>query len=308
MAFVSSTTLSNQVLESFDRTAMYALRSLPQFSAFAQVKPGDVTNPGNPVNFRFWTDMAQAVTPLVETTDITPVSLSDSAVQVTPVEYGNGIIKTVVIRSDSYLNHFDSDTASLVAWNMVDSIDKVAANALDASGTEYFANAAASEAALVAGDNLSSTEVRQMSALMAADNVLPFAGDFFSLIHPHIEFDLKDETGDGAWVIPASYVNTDKIYNNELGKFGGFRFITSSRALLTADGGAANVDSYTTYFIGKDCLAEAQTLAPSIVIGPVTDYLKRWQPIGWYAYTGYGELRAESTRRVLAASSIGANV
>ncbi len=306
MAFVSSTTLSNQVLESFDRTAMFALRALPQFSAFAQVKAGDVTSPGTPVNFRFWTDMTAAVSALSETVDITPVALADTSVQVTPAEHGNGINKTIVIRSDSYLNHFDSDAASLVAWNMVDSVDKIAAVALDAAGTETYVGQA-TEAAITATDIMTASEVRQKHAELEAANVLPFAGNFFSLIHPHVSYDLKSETGDGAWVAPAQYVNTDQIYNNELGLFGGFRFINSSRALLNADGGAGTVDTYTTYFIGKDALAEAETVPPSIVIGPVTDLLMRWQPIGWYGYFGFGGLRSAATERLLAASSIGAN-
>lgn len=306
MAFVSTTTLSNQVITAYQRSAMFALRAVPVFDGFAKVKPGDVTNPGSPVSFTFWTDMTAATSALTETTDITPVALDDSRVTVTPAEHGNGILTTIKIRSDSYVAGFDSDAASLVAWNMADSIDILARNALDGgTGVEYIGQA--TEGAVTATDIITADLVRKKNAEMNAANVLPFDGDYVAVIHPSVSYDLKSETGDGAWVAPAQYVNTEKIYNNEIGKFGGFRFLETSRALLTADGGATTVDTYTTYFLGKEGLAKAETIPASMVLGPVTDYLRRWQPLGWYGYLGYDTLREEAVERLVGASSIGAN-
>jgi N4-gp56 family major capsid protein len=285
---------------------MFALRAVPVFDGFAKVKPGDVTNPGSPVSFTFWTDMAAATSALVETTDITPVALGDSRVTVTPAEHGNGILTTIKIRSDSYVAGFDADAASLVGWNMADSIDTIARTAIDGgSNVEYVGQA--TEGAVTAGNIITADLVRKKHAQLRGANAMPFDGDFVAVIHPDVAYDLKSESGDGAWVSPAQYVNTEKIYNNEIGKFGGFRFIESSRAKLNADGGSTTVDTYTTYFFGKEFLAKAETIPASMVLGPVTDYLRRWQPLGWYGYLGYDTLREASLRRLVGASSIGAN-
>ena len=306
MAFVSTTTLSNQVIAAYQRAALFALRSMPVFDQFAKFKPGDLTNPGSPVRFTFWTQMSDATTPLGETTDITTVILADSRVDVTPAEYGNGILTTIKIRTDSYVAGFDADAAYLVGMNMADTIDALARAEMDTGTTvEYVGQA--TEGAVTATDILTADIVRKAHAKLVGLSVLPFDGDYIWVIHPDVAYDLKSETGDGAWVAPAQYVNTEKIYNNEIGKFGGFRFLETPRATLNADGGSGTVDTYTSYAFGKEALAKAESIPTSMVLGPVTDYLKRWQPLGWYGYFGYGMLREDAQRRVVSASSIGAN-
>lgn len=306
MAFVSTSTLSNQVITSYQRSALFALRAVPVFDGFAKYRPGDVTNPGSPVSFTFWTEMSTVTANLTETTDITPVALGDSRVTVTPYERGNGILTTIKIRSDSYVAGFDADAASLVAWNMADSVDTFARTAMDAgTNVEYVSQSA--EASIVATNIITADLVRKKKAELDGANVMPFDSDLVAVIHPDVAYDFKGETGDGAWVSPAQYVNTEKIYNNEIGKFGGFRFLESSRAKLNADGGSGTVDTYTTYFFGKEHLAKAETIPTSLVLGPVTDYLRRWQPLGWYGYFGHGMLRQAAQQRLVSASSIGAN-
>jgi N4-gp56 family major capsid protein len=306
MAFVSATTLANQTIVAYQRAALFALRSMVLFDQFARFKPGDLTNPGSPVRFTFWDDMATATTPLGETTDITPVALSDSQVNVTPYEYGNGINTTIKIRTDSYVAGFDANAASLVAWNMVETIDELARTGMDA-GTQVAYIGQATEGAVLATNILTADLVRQYHAKLSSASVQPFDGDYVWVISPDVSYDLKSETGDGAWVAPAQYVNTEKIYNNEIGKFAGFRFIETPRVKLNADGGDTNVDTYTSYLIGKEALAKAESIPASMVLGPVTDLLLRWQPLGWYGYFGYGMLRQAAQWRIVGASSIGEN-
>lgn len=306
MAFVSATTLANQTIVAYQRAALFALRSMVLFDQFARFKPGDLTNPGSPVRFTFWDDMATATTPLSETTDITPVALSDSQVNVTPYEYGNGINTTIKIRTDSYVAGFDADAASLVAWNMVETIDELARTAMDA-GTQVVYVGQTAEGDILATNILTADLVRQYHAKLSSASVQPFDSDYVWVISPDVSYDLKSETGDGAWVAPAQYVNTEKIYNNEIGKFGGFRFIETPRVKLNEDGGDTNVDTYTSYLIGKEALAKAESIPASMVLGPVTDLLRRWQPLGWYGYFGYGMLRQAAQWRIVSASSIGDN-
>ena len=70
---------------------------------------------------------------------------------------------------------------------------------------------------------------------------------------------------------------------------------------------------YNTIIVGKQALAKAHSRGPGfgsdpgIVFGPVTDTLRRFQPVGWYHLVGYSRFREASIRRIEAASSIGAN-
>ena len=306
-AFSGTSALADQVIAAYDRTAYFALRSMPTFDMLARVKPGNLTNPGSSVKFIFWGEMAAATTALTETVDPDAVALSDSVITVTPLEYGNAVILTAKVRADTLLVGFDPDVANLLSYNMVDTIDTLARTALDSAGDEDWASAT-SEATIAAADVLTSAIARQKHAELRTANVMPFFGDLYAaLVHPHVAYDIKAETGDSSWTVPTRYAATERIFQNEIGVHAGYRWIETPRAKLNVDGGASAVDTYTTYFLGDQCLAKAVSIPPHIVIGPVTDKLRRAQPLGWYGYFGHGEFRDESTERVLSASSIGAN-
>jgi hypothetical protein len=100
--------------------------------------------------------------------------------------------------------------------------------------------------------------------------------------------------------------------------FEGVRFMESSRAPLFANasdnsGSAGTIDVYGTLIMGRQALAKGISLGgeygaqPTIVYGTVTDLLKRFRPVGWKHFVGYGVFRQEALRRIESSSSIGTN-
>ena len=61
---------------------------------------------------------------------------------------------------------------------------------------------------------------------------------------------------------------------------------------------------YRSYFAGQQALAEAVAEEPHTVIGPVTDKLMRFRPIGWYGVLGFAIYRQEALYRLESNSSI----
>lgn len=302
--------LASQVLTAYDQNAYFALRDEAIWDQFASVKPGNITNPGDSVTFTFWTDMAVATTPLDEVVDVDTVALADSQISVSPNEYGNALVLSIRLETDDFLLGFDSDVANLLSENMVKSLDTIALAAVDASGTEYFpaTNAAQTEATTLIDDVITAAEVRKRRVSLVQANALPTSGELFvSVINPDVGYDLQSETGDQAWIAPHVYVDTQAIYNNELGTFAGVRFVESNRTTVTVDGGTTTEDTYTTYFFGQQAIAKVESIAPHMVMGPITDTLMRLRPLGWHAYLGYGQFRAASLERLITASSIGDN-
>ncbi len=306
-AAAGSGQLTNQVLTSYDRVAFFALRSQVVWDQFAKVKAGNVTSPGNPVSFLFWNDLTPITTPLIETVDVDAVGLSDSQTTVTPEEYGNAVLKTIRIRTDDYLIGFDADVASILGWNMAESIDALSLIAIDGGSNEDYVGQA-TEGAILAANIMTADLMRQQHAALINNNAQPWDGFLYvAVMNPDTTYDLKGETGDGAWVAPHQYVDTREIYTNEIGTFAGFRVIESVRTTINVDGGDTNVDTYSNYFIGKEFLAKAESIPPHMVMGPVTDKLMRFQPIGWHFYSGWDTLREAALLRLLSASSIGDN-
>lgn len=305
MAVTTTSNLSNQVKVGYDLVADFALRTVMIFDQFTTMKTAD-TNDGSSISFTRWTEMAEQASSISEASDVSPITLASTEFTVTPAEYGMVTVTTAKFRSDTLLPNFTADQVNLVAYNMAISLDSVCRTAMEGSTTERWIGQS-SEAAITATDILTADAVRQDHSSIVAANVMPFGQDYVWVIHPHVAYDLKSETGDGAWVAPAQYVNTDKVYNNEIGKFAGFKFIESNRATLSANAGSGSVDTYHNFVFGLENTAKAVSTAPGLVQGPIIDYLLRLIPLGWYAYLGYDTFRTEASRLVLCASSIGDN-
>ena len=63
---------------------------------------------------------------------------------------------------------------------------------------------------------------------------------------------------------------------------------------------------FSTILCGKQALAEAVAQEPSVVIGPITDKLMRFRPIGWYGVIGWSRYREAALYRIESGSSIAA--
>ena len=237
-AFTGTSALGDQVQTAYDRNAYFGLRTGPVFDQFVDVKPGNVTSPGSAVQFLLWTEMTAATTALTETVDVDAVSLADTTVTVTPSEYGNAILVTLKVEKDTLLVGFDPDLANLLTYNMVISQDTIARTTFDTSGTNAYVTGTKNTSQISTSIITSDIVRRERSDLVNAA-VMPWSGSLYAaIIHPDVGYDLKGETGDGTWVAPHQYVDTANLYNDEVGTFGGFKFIETSRANVNLTGGS----------------------------------------------------------------------
>ena len=320
MALTQASSLSTDQA-AYDRLAYFALRSEMLFDQAADVQPTNQSMPGSSVIFTIFADLAEATSTLAETTDVTPVAMSDSQVTVTLAEYGNTINTTAKLRGTSFLD-VDAAAANLIGYNAGDSIDKVVRDVL-AGGTNVAyggggSNDPTGRTSVAADDIIEANDVRKQTAALRAANVATFNGYYMGYIHPDVSYDLRRETGNASWNAPHVNVDTMNIYNGEIGTFESVRFIETPRAKVFADASngtssTGTIDVYCTHIMGRQALAKAYSqvdgngMVPKVVRGPVVDSLMRFNPIGWYWLGGYGRFREASLRRIESSSSIGVN-
>lgn len=309
----------------YDLLLRYPYRDQLYFDNWVDVKPTTTTHKGSSVTFFSAADLAVASTPLTEDVDVSAVALSNTFVTVTPQEYGNAVVITAKLQATSLMD-IDTTAINTLGFNAGVSIDTVARAVFQAGTNVRYAqgDAAARPAARVnvnygaatARHTLRATDFRLAYADLQAANVPTFDGGYYmAMIHPHVAFDLKQETGELGWRAPENYVNrTNGIATGEIGEFEGFRVVVSPRAPLFADTGVGGtVDVYGSLFMGREAVAKATYGGggygpnPVSVRGPVTDHLRRFQPLGWRHAVGYGAFRAAALWRVESSSSIGAN-
>ena len=299
----------------FDQIAYFALRAEMLFDAAADVQPVAQSMPGSSVKFTIFSELADAVATLAETTDLTPTTMADSQVEVTLAEYGNTINTTAKLRGTSFLD-VDAVAANLIGYNAGSSIDTVVANVLKAATNVIYGGGGSttptSNATVQAEDIIEANDVRIATAQLRGSKAQTFNGMYMGFIHPDVSYDLRRETGAASWRDPHNYVDTAMIYNGEIGAFESVRFIETPRAPLDLTGGSAStVDLYQTIIMGRQSLAKAHSITdgngayPKVVRGPVVDSLMRFNPVGWYWLGGYGIFRQAAIRVLNTSSSLG---
>jgi N4-gp56 family major capsid protein len=244
---------------------------------------------------------------------VTAVALGDSTVTVTLAEYGNAVTTTAKLRGTSFLN-VDADAANIIGYNMANSIDKVVQDVLVGGSNVSYGGDATSTATLAAEDTITASLIRQAVAALRGDSAPTMDGGVYvGFIHPDVSYDLREDTAVTDVIQYQIRQDGSGVRMGSIGTFGGVDFIETPRIDFTADGGASTVDAYNTVICGKQALAKAHSRGagfgenPSVVFGPVTDSLRRFQTVGWYHLVGYSRFREASLQRIETSSSIGAN-
>ena len=312
MAYTQASSVSSDTT-AFEQLAYFALRSQPMFEMVADVKSTNQSHPGSAVQFNIYNDLAQETSALTETSDVTPVALGDSTVTVTLAEYGNAVTTTAKLRGTSFLN-VDADAANIIGYNMANSIDKVVQDVLVGGSNVSYGGDATATGELAAGDTITASLIRQAVAALRGDSAPTMDGGVYvGFIHPDVSYDLREDTAVTDIIQYQIRQDGAGVRMGSIGTFGGVDFIETPRIDFTADGGATTVDAYNTVICGKQALAKAHSRGagfgenPSVVFGPVTDSLRRFQTVGWYHLVGYSRFREASMQRIETSSSIGAN-
>lgn len=299
----------------YDRMVYFALRAELYFDAVAEVTPSNQSMPGSSVIFEKFADLAAATTPLTELTDVTLKVLADSQVTVTLNEYGNAVGTSAKLRGTNYVD-IDEVAANAIGYNAGISMDTVARDVLALGSNVFYGGGRATRVTLTAPDVLAGNDVRRAVAILRGRNVPTINGWYIAFIHPDQSYDLRGQAlGTSGWRDPHVYSEPDGVWNGEIGAFEGARFIETPRAPTFPDTGAgATVDVYRMMVVGRQALAKAWSMIdnngpyPVVIRGPVTDYLRRLEPIGWYWLGGYAIFRQEAIQAVETSSALGVNV
>jgi N4-gp56 family major capsid protein len=387
MAYTDSSALAGLIKTAYDRYVEFALRSQPLIRSVADKRPAQQAMPGSSVVFSIYNDLAPATASLSETTDPDAVALSDvTTVAVTLNEYGNASLVTRKLQLFS-LSDVDPAVADIIAYNMADSLDRLAMNTLRLGDNVIYGGSRTSTATITSSDTITAANIRRAVAKLRSNKAVPREGSlYWTGIHPEVSHDLRAETGVGGWndmhkyaetgtgnfwagsigtYEGAFFVETPRMYRGVdgadqtalattavtvAGTSAGFTFGVASSSVIatsaeagdkisgtgiasgalissittsgstttitvnTANTAAVTVGAvvtvtpetpvYRTIIAGKQALAEAVAQEPNVVIGPVTDKLLRFRPIGWYGVLGFSLYRQAALYRIETGSSI----
>lgn len=206
-------------------------------------------NGGKTINFRQFTALSPATTPLTEGVKPAGNALNMTQKTGTVAQYGDYVEISDVLDLTAIDPVLD-ETADLLGEQSAQTLDVLSRDVLLAGTSVQYANGRASRATIAAGDNLTVTEVRKARRTLKRANVKPVAGnDYIAIVEPGTVFDLQSDT---KWEEAAKYAGSTQIFDGEIGRLYGVRFIETSFAKKFTGAGAAGVDVYGTLVFGKD--------------------------------------------------------
>ena len=196
-------------------------------------------NGGKTVEFRRYSALPKASSPLTE--GITPAgtSMEMSAIRSTVYQYGAYIELSDMLLMTALDNNV-LEATKLLGSQAGRTIDSVIRDVLVSAGTnvQYGEGSVDSRLDLIGGESagnhyLTVDAIRRAARALKAKNVEKINGSYVAIIHPDVAYDLMN---DPEWEKPKSYCDPEDLYNGEIGKIGGVRFVESSEAkVISAD-------------------------------------------------------------------------
>ena len=155
-----------------------------------------------------------------------------TAITATVVQYGGYITISDMLNLTAYDNQMQ-EVMKLIATQAGQVSDKVTRDIL-AAGTNVMyadsANAGHDERSdLTSADVLTIEDIKKAVRLLKRVNAQPINGSYVAIVHPDVAYDLMQ---DSEWIDANQYAGSGAIFNGEIGKMYGVRFVETTMAKI----------------------------------------------------------------------------
>ena len=213
-------------------------------------------NGGKTIEFRKYSPLPKALTPLTEGVTPNGQKLNVSIVTSTVQQYGGYITLSDLLILTAIDNNMLQAT-ELLGSQAGRTSDTITREVINAGSQVQYATAEGvtpnSRATLTAACKLTVNEIRKAVRTLRSMNAKPFADGFYvGILSPDTEYDLM---GDEAWVDASEYAGSTQIFNGEVGRVYGVRFVSTTEAKKFKKGESGNnenIDVHSTLILGKD--------------------------------------------------------
>ena len=239
----SGANLSPENKTFYDMTLIDEAQANLVHDQFAQKRPIP-KNGGKKIEFRKFASLPKATTPIAEGVTPDGKKLSVTAIEAEVAQYGDYIVQSDVLELTS-LDNTIVEATKILGRQAGLTLDTITRNVMQSGKNVFYApdsegNAVTSRRELKADCRLTVDLVNRVVAFLKKNNAPKINGDYVAIIHPLVAYDLMS---DPAWVDAHKYATPENIYNGEIGKIGGVRFIESSEAkIYKGEGNDSNGD------------------------------------------------------------------
>lgn len=268
---VSLGTLSPEMKTFYDKTLLVLADANLVHEQFGQKRPIPRRG-GKNIEFRKFSKLPKALTPITE--GVTPVGnkLNVTAVTAQVNQYGDYVEQTDMLELTAVDDTIVEATKELAAQAGL-TLDTIVRNELVGGTNVMYAPSVSgsteseitSRADITEACRLRVKDVFKAAAELKAVNAPKINGSYVAIIHPYVAYDLMQEAGE-QWIGIQKYADPEKILKGELGMLGGVRFVESTEAKIFGPGVINNGISRLT--IASDVSASTSvTVNETLVAG-----------------------------------------
>ncbi|MBQ6708216.1 MAG: N4-gp56 family major capsid protein [Clostridia bacterium] len=244
-------------------------------------------NGGKTIEFRKFSALPKATQPLVEGVTPEGLSLNVTAITSEVSQFGRYIVTSDVLELTS-IDNMIVETTKLLGRQAGLTLDTITRNAIIAVRNDHYASKIAepniilkSESEMDDTCHLTVHTVKRAVATLKNNNTPKIDGSYIAIIHPYAAYDIMN---DPEWIDVSKYAKPENIFEGEIGKIAGVRFIETSEAKITSDG------TFYTMLFGANAYATTEITGGGLetIIKPkgsagTADPLNQRSSIGWKA-------------------------
>ncbi len=251
-------------------------------------------NGGKTIEFRKYDPLPKALTPLTEGVTPDGQKISMGVITATVKQYGGFVELSDMLILTAIDNNLVQAT-KLIGSQAGRTLDTITREVLNGgTNVQYAEGQVTSRAALVGGNaDAAKNHYLTVDAIKRAVRFLKLMhapkinGYYVGIIHPDCSYDL---TNDPMWVNVKTYSDPEDIYEGEIGRIAGVRFVETSEAKVFAKEGAEDRDVYSTLILGADAYGVTEVtggglehIVKQLGSAGTADPLNQRATVGWKA-------------------------
>ena len=222
-------------------------------------------------------------------------------------QYGGYITLSDMLNLTAYDNNMQ-EVMKLLATQAGQVSDKITRDILAAGTNVSYAGTAAARTDLTSSSVLTIEDIKKAVRKLKRVNAKTINGSYVAIVHPDVAYDLMQ---DSEWIDANQYAGSGAIFNGEIGKMYGVRFVETTMAKIVKP---STLPIYCTLVLGENAFGVTsinnggiETIVKQLGSGGTADPLNQRSTVGWKLNKVAKILEESYMVRIESAASFGAS-
>lgn len=244
-------------------------------------------NGGKTIEFRKYDNLKPATTPLTEGVTPDGNKLSMDTITATVEQYGDYVTLSDMLVLTAIDNNIVQATKALGNQAGL-TLDCVTRDVLCGGTSVFYPDGITSRSQLTIGSKITVALLFDVAALLKTMHAPKIDGSYVAIVHPYVAADIMKLDG---WLDISKYKHPEQIFEGEIGKIAGIRFVESSNAKVwkgAEDNCPEGLGVFSTVFLGGNAYATTEVEGGGLQtiikqLGSGQDPLNQRATVGWKA-------------------------